>query len=93
LRNEELLQLLIPRLRADFALCQKYIYKREKPFNYPITAFGGLQDEHVPCDRIVAWSAQTCSIFKLHFFAGDHFFLHKEQPSLLRIISQELLKI
>jgi medium-chain acyl-[acyl-carrier-protein] hydrolase len=90
LQNEELLELLLPCLRADFALCQKYIYKDDKPLDASITAFGGLRDNMVPHDTVAAWQAQTSKVFKLQFFEGDHFFLHDEHFSLLQSIYQEI---
>jgi len=91
LQHEELLQLLLPLLRADFALVEKYRYKQENRLSCPITAFGGLQDESVPRDAILAWREQTSSSFRSRFFPGGHFFLHKERSSLLQVIAQELL--
>jgi medium-chain acyl-[acyl-carrier-protein] hydrolase len=92
LQNEELLQLLMPRLRADFALAQKYLYKDEKPLSSSITAFGGRQDGYVSHQALAAWRTQTTSVFRLVSFEGDHFFLHKERFSLVQIISQDLAK-
>lgn len=92
LQNEELLHLVLPLLRADFALCETYTYKPEAPLACPITALGGLQDSDVSREDTAAWSKQTTSAaFRLRFFAGDHFYLHKEQVPLLRIITQDLL--
>lgn len=91
LQNAELLKVVIPLLRADFALCETYRYEKEIPLNYPISAFGGLQDEGVTRESLAAWQKQTSHPFKMHFFAGDHFFLRKEQSSLLHVLAQELL--
>lgn len=91
LNNPELLKILFPLLRADFTLCGTYIYKQESPFLCPITVFGGLQDEVVPRESILAWKVQTRGDFKTLFFAGDHFFLHKERIALLEALSQDLL--
>ncbi len=91
LQNSELLHLLIPLLRADFALCETYSYTEDKPLSCPISAYGGIQDSEVSRDLIAAWHKQTSNFFKLRFFVGDHFFVHKEQVSLLQILSLELL--
>lgn len=91
LQSAELLHLMLPLLRADFALCETYLYHPEKPLTCPITAFGGLQDDEVPRETLAAWREQTCNSFKLRFFVGDHFFLHKEQLSLLQALSLDLL--
>jgi len=91
LQHAELLQLLLPLLRADFALCETYAYTQEQLLTCPISAFGGLQDEDVPHSSLQAWCEQTSGAFKVRFFAGDHFFLYPEQANLLAALSQDLL--
>jgi len=45
LGHEELLHLLLPLLRADFAVIETYSYAEGPPLDCPLTAFGGLEDE------------------------------------------------
>jgi medium-chain acyl-[acyl-carrier-protein] hydrolase len=90
LENDELMQLFIPLLRADFAVLETYIYTQQAPLYCPITAFGGLQDQEVSRDEIQAWQEQTNASFSLHMFSGDHFFLHSFQSLILEIISQQI---
>ncbi|HET6976592.1 MAG TPA: alpha/beta fold hydrolase [Pyrinomonadaceae bacterium] len=90
LENEELLQLMLPTLRADFELLQVYKYADEPPLSCPITAFGGLQDKEVSREELEAWRAQTAATFILRNFPGDHFFLNSDRARLLWVISQEL---
>src|ERR1043165_2264853 len=42
--SQELMQLVLPVLRADFGICQTYAYQHEPPLACPIYAFGGLED-------------------------------------------------
>lgn len=91
LNHAELLELLLPTLRADFAVCETYTYAHEPPLDCPITAFGGLRDGEVSVEGIYAWREQTRASFHVHLFDSDHFFIHKEQPSLLSLISHDLL--
>lgn len=93
LANEELMQLLLPTLRADFAVLETYTYRLEPPLNYPITAFGGLQDPDVSCEMLGAWRDQTSTTFSLQMLPGDHFFLHTAQPLLLQSLNQALNRI
>ena len=93
LEHEELLQLMLPTLRADFELLQFYEYVEEPPFSFPITAFGGLQDEEVSREDLEGWRVQTASTFILRNFPGDHFFLHSERSRLLWAMSQELIPL
>lgn len=92
LQNPELLHLLLPLLRADFSLCETYCYIYERPLSCPISAFGGLQDAEVPTATVPSWQKQTGGSFRLRFFAGDHFFLHREQAALIHAISLDLFK-
>ncbi len=90
LENTELMQMLLPALRADFAVIETYAYTPEPPLDCPITAFGGLQDREVSCDDLKAWIEQTNAAFSLHMLPGDHFFLQSAHALLLQSLSQEL---
>lgn len=90
LENAELMQLLLPTLRADFAVLETYVYAPGLPLDCPLTVFGGLQDGEVSCDRLEAWREQTTASFSLSMLPGDHFFLHTAQPLLLQFLAQEL---
>jgi len=92
LENAELMQIMIPVLRADFAVSQTYIYAAEPPLECGISVFGGLQDHKVTRDDLAAWRDQTSASFALHMFKGDHFFLNTAQPRLLQALSGELLR-
>lgn len=93
LQNAELMQLLLPTLRADFAVIETYIYAPDPPLDCPITAFGGLQDQEASCDDLEAWREQTNAAFSLQMLRGDHFFLHSAQPLLLQFLSRKLHQI
>lgn len=90
LANAELMEILLPVLRADFAVLETYGYSAEPPLECPITAFGGLQDTEVSCDHLEAWRNQTSAAFSLQMFPGDHFFLHSAQALLLQSLARQL---
>lgn len=92
LSNPVLMKLILPTLRADFALCETYTYVGEPPLSCPIIAFGGLQDPVVRPDHLRAWREQSGGTFALRMLPGDHFFMHTSQPLLLQLISQALEK-
>ena len=89
-QHVELMQLMLPTLRADFALCETYIYSYDAPLSCPITAFGGELDTHVSLASLPAWREQTQGSFMLNILPGNHFFLHSQQQLLLQAISQDL---
>jgi medium-chain acyl-[acyl-carrier-protein] hydrolase len=76
LDDAELMELVLPNLRADFAVCETYAYTPEAPLDCPVTAFGGRDDVEVSRADLAAWRAQTRGAFKIRQFAGDHFFLN-----------------
>ncbi len=88
LENAELMELLLPTLRADFAVLETYIYTPEPPLSCPITVFGGLEDEIVNQDELKAWKEHTNQTFCLQMLPGNHFFLQQERVRLLEFISQ-----
>jgi medium-chain acyl-[acyl-carrier-protein] hydrolase len=90
LEEAELMQIMLPVLRADFAVYETYVHSTEPPLNCPISTFGGLQDHRVSRGDLEAWRDQTSGSFSLRMFPGDHFFWNTIQPLLLEVLSQEL---
>ncbi len=90
LANNDLVALMAPLLRADFAIAETYTYINEAPLKCPISVFGGLQDEGITKDDLTAWQKQTAAAFMLHMVNGDHFFFVKDRVTILRVIFQDL---
>lgn len=93
LDHPELLQLLLPVIRADFGMRALYAYTPGSVFDFPITAFGGVEDADVPQDDVVAWGEHTRGAFTLHMVPGDHFFIHGNRERLLQLLSDGLIQI
>ena len=90
LDHPELMQLMIPLLRADFSVCETYRHEVEPPFDCPLTVFGGVGDVEIPRERLEPWREHTTSSFSLHMFPGDHFFIHSAQDEIIRVLSRIL---
>ena len=86
LENQELMQLFLPLLRADFALCDSYRYVDGQPLSCPITAFGGRRDPQVSTAQLTEWRHQTKRPLRQGMFAGDHFFLHDALKPLIQMV-------
>jgi len=86
----ELLDLMLPTVRADLELAETYEYQDDLPLACPITAFGGHNDEAVTEDSIAAWRAHTRHRFALNMLPGDHFFLHAMAGPILAAVVQDL---
>jgi medium-chain acyl-[acyl-carrier-protein] hydrolase len=87
----ELLELLLPSLRADFEAIENYDYTpRELLIGCPVVAFGGLDDPRVSRERLESWSAHTNDGFTLRYFPGDHFFINTARKAVVASILTEL---
>ncbi len=90
LENPELLQFVLPTLRADFRLCETYRYESESPLPTPVTIFGGTDDLETTCAGLNAWREHTTAPFRMHMLPGDHFFVHSAEAAVLERIGAEL---
>ena len=90
LEDGDLMELVLPLVRADLTLCETYRYVAAEPLACPISAFGGILDEHVRHADVVAWSAETSGGFRVRMFPGGHFFLDDVTPRLLQAITDDL---
>jgi medium-chain acyl-[acyl-carrier-protein] hydrolase len=90
LQSEELMQAMLPTLRADFELCDTYRYAEEPPLECPFSIFGGLEDVRVGAADLDAWRLHSCASSNLHMLPGSHFFLHSAPELLLAAIAQDL---
>ncbi len=88
--HDELLQIILPAIRADFQVCESYVYQPRPPLDCPIMVFGGSEDREVPPEDLDLWRKLTTSTFKLNLFPGDHFYLNSFQDSILDILSREM---
>jgi medium-chain acyl-[acyl-carrier-protein] hydrolase len=93
LRERELLELLLPRLRADLAICETYDYQSEPPLSCSITALGGTSDPEVDRDDLRAWGEQTNAGFSVYTFPGGHFFPQTAHNLVLRVVAEDLRRV
>jgi medium-chain acyl-[acyl-carrier-protein] hydrolase len=90
LRDPKLRAVVLPALRADFAMHETYRYRPEPPLDCPVTAFAGTDDAEVPPTEAALWRTQTTAGFDLHPLPGGHFFLHSARAALLGLIAEAL---
>ncbi|HEY1348703.1 MAG TPA: thioesterase domain-containing protein [Ktedonobacteraceae bacterium] len=92
LQNEELMQAMLPTLRADFELCDTYEYREEAPLACPFVIFGGEDDVRIRAEDLRAWPVHSSVPSRLSLLPGSHFFLHSAQEQLLAALSQDLVQ-
>lgn len=91
LANRELMELLLPAIRADFALLENYRYRPRPKLPLPLYVLAGRRDEHLRQESLPVWQQETAGPFRQHWFEGDHFYLHREQDSVLELLRNELV--
>lgn len=81
--DPEMLGLMLPALRADFALLETIQYQHEAPLDCPISAYGGQGDAVISQLEISAWGEQTSASFSVEMMPGDHFFVKSNPQAFL----------
>jgi surfactin synthase thioesterase subunit len=79
----ELLELLLPALRADFAIVDRYEYRAEPPLACDLTAFCAPDDLLAPPATVAGWARHTSAAFSLHELPGGHFLVTASADALL----------
>jgi surfactin synthase thioesterase subunit len=90
LEDAELMQLLLPVIRADMELCNTYVCEPEPPLPCPITAFGGLQDHKSGRECLEGWRDYTTGRFTLRMFPAGHLFLQSCEKTVLEAILRDM---
>ncbi|WP_347553054.1 thioesterase domain-containing protein (plasmid) [Pseudalkalibacillus hwajinpoensis] len=86
LNTPELLDLVLPIMRADLELCETYKFKNHNPLTIPITAFAGDNDKNVLVDSVRKWDERTTNQFNLEIIKGDHFFINDQTENMVEKI-------
>ncbi|MGB0128373.1 MAG: alpha/beta fold hydrolase [Rhodocyclaceae bacterium] len=87
LNEPELLDLLLPSLRADIKALETHSPAARQALDCPISVFGGEDDPLALRDELEAWAYETTGPFSLRLFPGGHFFLGQHRDALLRDIA------
>ena len=93
LQNAEIMALITPMLRADFALGENYVYTPEPPLAIPVASYGGRTDAEVPEWSIEAWRDQAAGEFRVVMFPGGHFFINEDRDRVLAELTRDLRSV
>jgi medium-chain acyl-[acyl-carrier-protein] hydrolase len=88
--HPELVELLLPMLRADFELVETYAELPGPRLSCPVTALGGRDDADVPREDIEAWRSVTSGPFEAMLLDGGHFYVNTARNTLLRELNHRL---
>ena len=88
--HDELLETVVPMLRADFAIVETYHPGSDAKVSCPLMVFGGESDPYVESTLLDAWQEHTTAPIDVRLFAGGHFFLQDCEREVLGALSSIL---
>lgn len=88
LNNEEFLSLLLPIIKNDFSISERYCSADVMPLPCDILLLSGTQDRTVNEEEIQAWAAHTTGKFEHISFSGGHFFIKDHQKDIIKLINK-----
>ncbi|WP_264524490.1 thioesterase II family protein [Flavobacterium sp. N502536] len=83
LQSKELLDFVLPILRADFKIVEQDFFIENTVVKSPIVAIMGNSEKYV--DRINNWKKHTASGFSSYVLKGNHFFILNNGDNLIKI--------
>jgi medium-chain acyl-[acyl-carrier-protein] hydrolase len=96
LQNKELMDLLLPMIRADFIVSEA-IQKKAAPvaLTCPVHVFAGTNDPEVPVESLSHWQHSCQHPISIDVLQGNHFFLHDKPTAeyICDVITQQLKKL
>lgn len=90
--DPELRSLVLPVIRTDFRLVERYGNRRpaRSPLGIPVFAYYGEEDTYLAPEAVAAWSAVTRGPFAVRVFRGGHFYLSEHAEELVGDIAGRL---
>lgn len=90
LAEPELLELLLPVVRADIRAVESYRL-RSHPVRVtcPVHVFGGNEDHHPLPSQLAGWSRCATQPVRVRVFPGNHFYLNEQREALTAEISAQ----
>ncbi|MBI3230104.1 MAG: thioesterase [Burkholderiales bacterium] len=90
LQHKELMAMMLPMMRADFAMVENYQYFPAPILNMPLTVLVGKKDDRTTPEQADGWAKETSNICRVQWFDGDHFFINSETDAVLDCVSSDL---
>lgn len=88
--DEEVMEGLLPTLRADFTLWERHRVEAGAPLDTPITVLSGDADPRAPKDTLYGWAAHTTGAFHTRFYPGGHFYFLTDPADLVSYLGHAL---
>ena len=88
LEDPEIVEFVLPALRADYRAAELYVYHPGPLLDCPIVALHGDMDDFVPDFDVADWRHETTSSFRLERFSGGHFYLVDHWKAIAALVGE-----
>jgi medium-chain acyl-[acyl-carrier-protein] hydrolase len=95
LRHRELLELLLPGLRADITAIETHSFVPGSGLDCPLTVFGGETDTRATREQLASWQLHTHGATRTRMFRGGHFYLNDPavRAELISEVARDVLPL
>jgi medium-chain acyl-[acyl-carrier-protein] hydrolase len=90
LRSRELMQLMLPAVRADLMIYAELAPRAPVPLHVPLSVFGGRFDPLVAPEALRGWRRHAAGELDTRLFAGGHFYLADAAEAVVAAVRREL---
>ena len=91
--SPELMELVLPILRADFRACETYRPRHRPKLRINIAAYGGLGDADTSRDELLGWQQETTGECVVRMFPGGHFFLNDCAGRVVAMLESDFAEV
>ncbi len=84
--DEELHEVLLPGILADFRMAVGYRYRPSAPLAVPVTLVNGREDPHVGVAQLEPWAQEVREAPTSHWADGGHFYFEKRPEAATDVL-------
>lgn len=86
LAEEDVLEVLLPGVRADFELAAQYRYQPAPPLEIPATVITGEGDPHIHEAKVAPWRAEFVQQPDVRWVPGGHFYFENDPALIIDVL-------
>ncbi|KAF7767751.1 hypothetical protein PCIT_a3839 [Pseudoalteromonas citrea] len=88
LESQELMELYLPMLRADFKIAENYFFNGSDVIPCDVTVITGKEDK-ISFEKLMGWDRFFINT-EVQFCNGGHFFIDTHQQELMQLVNRKL---
>jgi medium-chain acyl-[acyl-carrier-protein] hydrolase len=93
MQDADLLTAVIPALRMDFGLSDRYRFRHEAKLRCNLTLLGGTSDSLVSTADLYPWSWHVDGTTSTHLLDAGHFFIHTRANDVIDVVVTVLERV